>query len=150
MSIGQIPAQSLGVDAISNISDATLAGLDKSKNERSGEIALALGEGHEQLMRLFAEVAGDEEAATDWTSEIRWAEREARTWAGQIDGLVKLVQAQILAHDTAVTMVPGLTDQQVELARADARKARAAATVASLRASTRRASTGAGGGAVAE
>ena len=30
-------------------------------------------------------------------------------------------------------MVPGLTDQQVERARADARKARAAATVAALR-----------------
>lgn len=131
--IAQIPAGDMGVDSISNISDATLAGLDKSKNERAGEIALSLGESHEQALRLMARLAGDEAAATDWNSEVRWAEREARTWAGQIDGLVKLVQSQILAQDTAVTMVPGLTEQQVEMARADARKARAAATVASLR-----------------
>lgn len=132
-SIGQIPAGDLGVDSISNISDATLAGLDKAKNARAGEIALSLGESHEQTQRLFARIAGDVEAATDWKSEVRWAEREARTWAGQIDGLVKLVQSEILARDTAVDMVPGLTDQQVERARADARKARAAATVAALR-----------------
>lgn len=130
--IGQIPAGDLGVDAISNISDATLAGLERAKNNRSGEIALAFGEGHEQTMRLFARIAGDAEAAADWNSEIRWAEREARTWAGQIDGLTKLVQSEILTADTAVTMVPGLTDQQVELARADARKARAAKNTAAI------------------
>ena len=127
-SISQIPAQSLGVDALSNISDATLAGLDKSKNERSGEIALALGEAYEQLLRTYAWVAGDMDAARDYESEIRWAQREARTWAGQVDGLVKLVQARIMSEDTALGMVPGLTDQQVEAARADARKVRAAVT----------------------
>ena len=132
-SIGQIPVQSLGVDSISNISDATLAGLDKSKNERAGEIALALGEAHEQLLRAFAWVAGDEAAAADYEGEIRWAEREARTWAGQVDGLVKLVQAQIMSTDTALEHVPGLTDQQVVNARADARRARAGATVLALR-----------------
>ena len=68
----------------------------------------------------MARIAGDREAAEDWTSEVRWAEREARTWAGQIDGLVKLVQAQILAPDTAVEHVPGLTEQQVRAARQEA------------------------------
>ena len=132
--IGQIPAGDLGAESISNISDATLAGLERGKNARAGEIALALGESHEQLFRLMARIAGDREAAEDWTSEVRWAEREARTWAGQIDGLVKLVQAQILAPDTAVEHVPGLTEQQVRAARGDARKVRAAASVAALRA----------------
>ena len=81
-----------------------------------------------------AGIVGDTEAAQDWNSEIRWAEREARTWAGQIDGLVKLVQSQVLTEDTAVTMVPGLTDQQVELARGDARRKRSAANVTAMRA----------------
>ena len=79
---------------------------------------------------------------------MRRAEREARTWAGQIDGLVKLVQSEILARDTAVDMVPGLTDQQVERARADARKARAAATVAALRPPATQVSLDTGGDAV--
>ena len=143
--IAQIPAGDLGVDSISNISDATLAGLDKAKNERAGEIALSLGESHEQSLRLMALIAEDVEASQDWQSEIRWAEREARTWAGQIDGLVKLVQAQILTEDTAIEMVPGLTEQQMETARADARKKRAAATVSTLRAA--RGATGQASGA---
>ena len=130
--IGQIPVQSLGVDAISNVSDATLAGLDKTKNERAGEIALSFGESHEQLMRTMAHVAGVEDAAADYEGEIRWAEREARTWAGQIDGIVKLVQAQVLTADTAVDLVPGMTDQQVALARSDARRQRVAAQYAAL------------------
>ena len=132
-SLGQLPAGDLGAESISNISDATLAGLERGKNARAGEIALALGESHEQALRLMARVAGDEEAAVDWTSEVRWAQREARTWAGQIDGLVKLVQAAIIAPDTAVELVPGMTEQQVRAARADLRRARAAATVAALR-----------------
>ena len=131
-SIGQIPVQSLGVDAISNVSDATLAGLDKAKNERAGEIALSFGESHEQLMRTMAHIAGSVVAASDYEGEIRWAEREARTWAGQIDGIVKLVQAQVLTADTAVDLVPGMTDQQVANARSDARRQRAAAAYASL------------------
>lgn len=133
-SLGQIPAGDLGVDAISNISDATLQGLERSKNVRAGEIALALGESHEQSLRLMARIAGDVDAAQDWNSEIRWAEREARTWAAQIDGLVKLVQSQVLTEDTAITMVPGMTDQQVELARGDSRRKRASANVTAMRA----------------
>ena len=134
--LGQIPAGDLGVDSISNISDATLAGLERAKNNRAGEIALSVGESHEQLLRLMAHMTGNVEAAQDWTSEIRWAEREARTWAGQIDGLVKLVQAQIIGHETAVGMVPGLTDQQVEQAASDARRERSARVVASIRTAT--------------
>ena len=135
--LGQIPAGDLGAEAISNISDATLAGLERGKNARAGEIATSLGESHEQTMRLMAATAGDVAASQDWASEVRWAEREARTWAGQIDGLVKLVQAQIMTQDTALEHVPNLTDQQVAQARADARRQRAASSVATLTAAAR-------------
>lgn len=118
---GQIPVQTFGVDGISNISDATLAGLEADKNRRASEIATSLGESHEQALRLMAQVAGDEAAAADYSSEVRWAQREARSWAGTIDGLVKLVQAEILAKGSALEMVPGFTDQQIEKARAEAR-----------------------------
>lgn len=142
--IGQIPAGDLGVDAISNVSDATLAGLERAKNARAGEIALSLGEAHEQLLRLMAWTGGDAEAAGDAQSEVRWAEREARTWAGQIDGLIKLVQAEVLTADFAAGMVPGLTDQQVEEARADMRRARGTAEAAAVLAQAIQDSTAAG------
>jgi hypothetical protein len=57
--IGQIPAQALGIDGISNISDATLAGLEAAKNREAGEITTSLGESHEQLLRLCAYIDGN-------------------------------------------------------------------------------------------
>jgi hypothetical protein len=58
--IGQIPAQALGIDGISNISDATLAGLEAAKNREAGEITTSLGESHEQLLRLCAYIDGND------------------------------------------------------------------------------------------
>jgi hypothetical protein len=90
--IGQIPAQALGIDGISNISDATLAGLEAAKNREAGEITTSLGESHEQLLRLCAYIDGNEAAADDYNSEVRWRDFEARSYAQTVDGLVKLVQ----------------------------------------------------------
>jgi hypothetical protein len=64
--IGQVPAQALGIDGISNISDATLAGLEAAKNREAGEITTSLGESHEQLLRLCAYIDGNETAADDY------------------------------------------------------------------------------------
>lgn len=129
----QIPPDVTGVSTISNISGETLEGLNAAKNERAGEIAVALGESHEQLMRTFAFQSGEDAAAQDYDGEVRWKQRNPRRWGSTIDGLVKLVQAQILARDTAIEMVPDMTDHQVEQARTDARVERAAANVAALR-----------------
>jgi hypothetical protein len=130
--IGQIPAQSLGVDGISNISDATLAGLEAAKNRRAGEIQTSLGESHEQLMRLCGHIRGDDSAASDVESEVRWRDFEARSFAATVDGIVKLVQAQILPPEMAVEEVPGVTQQEARRAQAGMRRARAAAMVAGL------------------
>jgi hypothetical protein len=65
--IGQIPAQALGIDGISNISDATLAGLEAAKNREAGEITTSLGESHEQLLRLCAYIDGNEPRPTTTT-----------------------------------------------------------------------------------
>jgi len=123
--IGQIPAQSLGVDALSNISDSALSGLNRSKNDRAESISVALGEGHAQRIRLQASIAGDADVASDWGGEVRWADREAQSWSGRIDGLTKLVQTQVLTEEFAVGLVPGLTEAQIAQARSDARRARA-------------------------
>lgn len=131
--IAQVPAQVMGVDAISNVSDATLAGLEMAKNRKTSEIATSLGESHEQGMRLIAHLRGHQDAATEYDAEMRWAEREARSWAGTIDGLAKLVQSSILSPDTAVEMLPNYTDAQVERAKSEARRSRSAAMLATLR-----------------
>lgn len=114
--IGQIPAQSLGVDGISNISDATLAGLEAAKNRESGEIQTSLGESHEQLLRLGAWIDGNMAAAEDYTSEVRWRDYEARSFAQTVDGIVKLAQGLGLPAEIALEDVPGFTGQKLDRA----------------------------------
>lgn len=111
--VGQIPAQSLGVDGISNISDATLAGLEAAKNREAGEISTSIGESHEQLLRLCAHIDGNAAAATDFTSEIRWRDFESRSFAQTVDGLVKLATGLGLPAEVALEDVPGMTEQKL-------------------------------------
>ena len=138
--IGQIPAQSLGVDGISNISDATLAGLEAAKNRESGEITTSLGESHEQMLRLCAFVDGNEAAADDYSAEVRWRDFEARSFAQTVDGIVKLAQGLGLPPEIALEDVPGYTGQKLDRAVKALRRERGRATISAL------AGAGAGGG----
>lgn len=114
--IGQIPAQALGVDGISNISDATLAGLEAAKNREAGEITTSLGESHEQLLRLCAYIDGNMPAADDYDSEVRWKDFEARSYAQTVDGLVKLGTGLGLPTELLLEDVPGMTEQRLQRA----------------------------------
>lgn len=120
--IGQIPAQALGIDGISNISDATLAGLEAAKNREAAEITTSLGESHEQLLRLCAYIDGNETAANDYASEVRWRDFEARSYAQTIDGLGKLVTMLGLDPAIALEDVPGMTEQRLIRAQASVRR----------------------------
>lgn len=115
--IGQIPAQSLGIDGISNISDATLAGLEAAKNREADEITASLGESHEQLLRLFAFIDGNTAAADDYDSECRWRDYEARSFSQTVAGLAQLVQSLGLPPEIALEDVPGMTPQRLERAK---------------------------------
>lgn len=137
--IGQIPAQALGVDGISNISDATLAGLEAAKNREGGEIMTSLGEGHEQKFRLMSFIDGNEAAANDYESETRWKNFEARSFAQTIDGLGKLVTMLGLDPVIALEDVPGMTEQRLARAQASLQRERARQVLAERR-------TGATGG----
>jgi hypothetical protein len=123
--IGQIPAQALGIDGISNISDATLAGLEAAKSRETGEISTSIGESFEQMLRLSAYVDGNESAANDYSSEIRWRNFESRSFAQTVDGLTKLVAGLGLDPMLALEEVPGITPQKLERAKAAASEARA-------------------------
>lgn len=112
-SIGQVPVQTFGIDGISNISDATLAGLEAAKNREGGEIMTSLGESHEQLMRLCAHIDGNMDAADDYNSEIRWRNFEARSFAQTVDGLVKLGTGLGIPTQALLSDIPGFTGQRV-------------------------------------
>jgi hypothetical protein len=131
--IGQVPAQALGIDGISNISDATLAGLEAAKNREASEITTSLGESHEQLLRLCAYIDGNQAAADDYNSEVRWRDFEARSYAQTVDGLVKLVQGLGLDPAIALEDVPGMTEQRLIRAQASVRRQQGAAVLDVLR-----------------
>lgn len=131
--IGQIPAQALGVDGISNISDATLAGLEAAKNREADEITTSLGESHEQKLRLDAYIDGNMAAANDYSSEIRWKNFEARSYAQTIDGLGKLVTMLGLDPAIALEDVPGMTEQRLKRAQDSLRKQQGVTVLEQLR-----------------
>lgn len=115
--IGQVPAQNLGVDGISNISDATLAGLETGKDRKADEITTSFGESHEQALRLCAHIAGDDASAEDYSGEVRWKDSTARSFAQTVDGLGKLAQMLGVPQELLWEDIPGWTQQKIDRAK---------------------------------
>jgi hypothetical protein len=115
-SISQTPAQNLGVDALVNISEATLAGLEAGKDRKTAEIQTALGESFEQLLRTCAHITGDKAASMDYNASVKWQDSTARSFAQQVDGIVKLVTGLGLPDELAWEMVPGSSKEWVDRA----------------------------------
>ncbi|NEW33832.1 phage portal protein [Nocardia cyriacigeorgica] len=115
--IGQIPAQQLGLTGISNISEATLAALEAGKDRKVSEIETSLGESYEQLLRTAAHIAGDTVAASDFASEVVWADATARSFAQTVDGLGKLSQLLGVPEEILWEDIPGWTREKVLRAR---------------------------------
>lgn len=115
--IGQVPAQNLGVDALVNISEATLAGLETGKERKSAEIQTCLGESFEQLLRTTAYITGDKAAAEDFKSEVKWQDTSARSLGEQVDALIKMRQGLDVPEEMAWEEIPGWTRQKVERAK---------------------------------
>ncbi|MCP2163108.1 hypothetical protein, partial [Williamsia serinedens] len=112
----QVPAQNLGIDGISNISEATLAGLEAGKDRKEAEIKTSLGEAHEQVMRTAAYITGQTEQAQDFASEVKWQDMTARTFAQVIDGLGKVVTMLNVPPKEVLEDIPGWTRARVERA----------------------------------
>lgn len=127
--LGQIPVQTLGIDGLSSISDATLAGLEAAKNREAGEIMTSLGESHEQLLRLIAFADGNQAAADDYSSEARWRNFEARSFAQTVDGLGKLATMLGIPGEDLVEDIPGMTGQRLERIQTDMRRTSAMAVL---------------------
>lgn len=112
-SIGQVPPQNLGVDGISNISEATLAGLEAGKDRKSNEIETSLGESFEQVLRTCSHITGNAEAAGDFASEVKWRDATARSFAQTVDGLGKLATMLNVPYEALWEDIPGWTREKV-------------------------------------
>jgi hypothetical protein len=110
--IAQVPAQSLGVEGISNISAETLAALEAGKERKSDEIATSFGESWEQAFRLGAHApTGTRRPPTDMSSQVKWKNTTARSLAQVTDALTKWVTSLGVNEKIARQWIPGWTDQ---------------------------------------
>lgn len=119
--LAQVPAQSLGANAISNISADGLAALETSKDRQASEIQASLGESHEQLLRLCSHAVDDEEGASDFEAEVTWEETSSRSFAQTVDGLGKLTTMLGIPPEELWSDIPGWTKERVERARTAAK-----------------------------
>ena len=135
--LGQIPAQNLGIDGISNISEATLAGLEAGKDRKESEIKTSLGESYEQVLRTCAHITGNDAEAADYASEVKWQDMTARTFAQVVDGLGKLATMLDVPKDILWEDIPGWTREKVDraskLAQRNRRQANSNETMAAIR-----------------
>lgn len=115
--IGQVPAQNLGIDGISNISEAALAALETGKERKSSEIETSFGESWEQVLRTSAHITGDTESAADFASEVKWRDATARSFAQTVDGLGKLAQMLDVPVEALWEDIPGWTKTKVDRAK---------------------------------
>lgn len=111
--IAQIPPQLAGANAISNVSADGLAGMENARDNKSSEIRTSLGESHEQMLRLCAHVAGDKEAAADFTSEASWADLSSRSFAQWVDGLGKIATMLGVPAAALIEDIPGWSKEKI-------------------------------------
>ena len=112
----QLPPHAMGMDGISNISETTLAALEKAKSDKSSEIMTSLGESHEQAFRLAAYISGDTAGAEDFGSEVKWRDVSARAFAATVDGLGKLGEMLGVPDEILWEDIPGWTRTKVDRA----------------------------------
>lgn len=120
--IGQVPAQNLGVDGISNVSEAALAALESGKERKSSEIETSFGESWEQVLRTAAHITNDADSAADFQSEVKWRDATARSFAQTVDGLGKLATMLDVPVESLWEDIPGWTKTKVDRAQLAADK----------------------------
>lgn len=127
--IAQTPPHVLLGDLI-NLSADALAAAEASTQRKMGEYETIFGEAWEQVFRLAALAAGDLEAATDTSAQVRWRDTEARSLASTVDALGKMAQMLMIPVEGLWERIPGVTDQDVERWRELAGKADGMAALA--------------------
>lgn len=117
-----------------NLSAEALALASQDQNEKLIDKRESFGESWEQVLRLDAEMDGDTETAFDSGAEVVWRDTEPRSFAQVVDGVTKLAQ-QGVPIESMLSMIPGMTQQQIRGVQEAMRTAAAAKLAEQLRAS---------------
>lgn len=111
--VTQTPPHHL-VGQVSNLSAEALAGAEATLHRKVEERRHSFGESWEQVLRLAAHVDGDEAAAKDTESQVRWRDIESRSLAQTADALGKMATMLGVPLEALWERIPGVTQQDVE------------------------------------
>lgn len=115
-----------------NLSAEALAAAEANQQRKLDAMRESHGESHEQLLELAQEMSG---GSVDEAAEAVWKDTEARSFAAIVDGIVKIGQALAVGAPILplLPLVPGLTQQMINALEQQARLARTAQILSSLR-----------------
>lgn len=114
--VSQTPAFEL-LGSLANFSADGLAAVKSSQTAKSDERKHTLGEEHERRIRLAEYIAGNEEGASDYTAQVRWADTTIRSLSQASDALGKLAQMLGVPVEVLWPKIPGFTQQDVDEAK---------------------------------
>lgn len=115
--VTQTPAHEL-LGSLANLSAEALAAARASLTAKVEERKHSFGESWEQALRLAGFVDGDQAAAQDLDSQVRWKDTEIRSLAQAADALGKLAQMLSVPVELLWEKIPAWTQQDVERAKA--------------------------------
>ncbi len=115
--VSQTPAHEL-IGQMANLSAEALAAAEASLTRRVTRAKHAIGEAHEQTLRLSALCMDDPAAAADVKTEVHWRDMESRSLAQAADALGKIAQMLEVPVEVLWRKIPGWTQQDVDEAKA--------------------------------
>lgn len=120
--VSQTPAFEL-LGQMANLSAEALAAAKSSQTAKSDERKHTLGEAAEQHIRLACHMAGKADAAADFLAQVRWADTSIRSLSQAADAYSKMVEGLRLPPEILWSKIPGLTQQDIDEAKAIIEKA---------------------------
>lgn len=106
--VSQTPAFEM-LGSLANMSADALAAAKASQTAKSDEAKHLFGEAHERFIRLACHISGDRDGASDFNSQVRWADTSVRSLAQAVDAYGKLVQMLGFPAELLWSKVPGIT-----------------------------------------
>ncbi|MEU2002061.1 phage portal protein [Rhodococcus sp. NPDC019627] len=115
------PSQVTG--SIANVNADALAAAEANEQRKLKTMRASYGEGHRGLLRVGAEIEGNEANAVDDQAEMIWRDTEARSFGAVVDGVVKMASQGVPIEDT-LHLVPGMTQRRIQEIAAKLQKQR--------------------------
>lgn len=109
---GHLPPYYLLGD-IANLSADALSVAESSLQRVVEKLRHTMGESWERVMQLLALAAGRSPDDIDYMAEVMWRDSTPKSFASVVDGIVKLVEAQVIPRRAARMLVPGATSANV-------------------------------------